>query len=197
MLLCLSRPARALAGLLVSCAPLAALAQARPDSWYVNAEVGGIIPDKPWGARGSAPLFGLDLGRSLSGGWSTELDLTYARLDDRRGSDHSSLEGAALQALRVFDFGARVLPYVSLGAGITHEAPGAGSGLLARTEFMAQPGLGALLGLWDARGAGLALRAEFEARWTHGWAHAPGNPVDPLYSLGLTYYFGGPRTSQP
>jgi OmpA-OmpF porin, OOP family len=197
MLLRLSRRARVLASLLVSCPPVATIAQTTPGSWYVNPDVGGIIPDKPWGARGSAPLFGLDLGRSLTGGWSTELDVTYARLDDRRGSSHSSLEGAALQAVRIFDFGARVLPYASLGAGMTHEAPGAGSGLLTRTEFMVQPGLGVLVRLWDAHGSGLALRADFEARWTHGWAHAPGNPVDPLYRLGLSYYFGGPRTPQP
>jgi len=39
--------------------------------------------------------------------------------------------------------------------------------------------------------ANLALRPDIKARWTHGWAHAPGNPVDVLYTLGLTFSFGG------
>jgi hypothetical protein len=189
MLACFSRRARTLASLIVSCAPFAVFAQTAPDCWYVAADAGGIIPDKPWGARGSAPLFGLDFGRSLSRGWSTELDLTYARLDDRRGGSHSRLEAAGLQVLRGFGTGTPVIPYVSLGAGTTHEAPGSGSGLVDRTEFMVQPGLGALVRLLQTRSGQLALRVSFTARWTHGWAHAPGNPVDPYYTLGLTYAF--------
>jgi hypothetical protein len=185
--------ARVLAGLLIFGAPLASHAQAAPDSWYLGADVGGIIPDKPWGARGSAPLFGVDIGRSLARGWSAELDLSYAQLDDRRGGGHSSLEGAGLQLVRIFDTGTRFAPYVSLGGGLTHEAPGVGSGLVSRTEFMVQPGLGALVRLWDTRDGSLGLRGAIEARWTHGWAHAPGNPVDPIYALGLTYSFGARR----
>jgi hypothetical protein len=182
--------AHVLAGLVIPWAPLASVAQATPDSWYLNAEVGGVIPDKPWGARGSAPLYGLDIGHSLAPGWSAELDLTYADLDARRGGGHNGLEGAALQGLRIFDTRTRVAPYVSLGAGLTHEAPGAGSGFISRTEFMVQPGAGALVRLWDTRGGSLGLRAAIEVRWTHGWAHAPGNPVDPIYALGLTYSWG-------
>jgi hypothetical protein len=184
-----SRRARALVGLFVFCAPLAAVAQTTPDSWYVGADAGGIIPDKPWGARGSAPLFGLEFGRSLSGGWSTELALTYAPLEDRRSRGHNSLEAAGLQVLRRFSTGTRVVPYVLLGGGATHVAPASGSGLVSRTEFMMQPGLGALVSLLETRNGQLALRANFAARWTHGWAHAPGNPVDPYYTLGLTYGF--------
>jgi hypothetical protein len=57
---------------------------------------------------------------------------------------------------------------------------------------MAQPGLGAFIKVWQSpHGAGsLALRPDIKARWTHGWAHAPGNPVDVLYTLGLTFSFG-------
>jgi hypothetical protein len=46
--------------------------------------------------------------------------------------------------------------------------------------------------VWQSpHGAGsLALRPDIKARWTHGWAHAPGNPVDVLYTLGLTFSFG-------
>jgi hypothetical protein len=179
--------ARLLASLSLACAPCTAPAQATPGSWYLNADVGGIIPDKPWGARGSAPLFGLDIGNGVAAGWGAELDLSYTRLDDRRGSGHSSLEGGALEMLRIFQPGARFSPYVSFGAGVIHEAPGFGSDLLSRTEFMAQPGVGALIGSWNTRVGGLALRADLALRWTHGWAHAPGNPVDPLYTLGLTY----------
>jgi hypothetical protein len=160
--------------------------------WYLNAFAGGISPDKPWGASGHAALYGLDLGVTLAHGWNAELDLNRANLNDRLGAQDSRLEGGALQLLRVFNRGARFAPYVSLGAGLTHEAPGAGSGLMNHTEFMVQPGIGALVGLWErADGSvSLALRPEIEARWTHGWAHAPGNPVDPLYGLGLTVTFG-------
>jgi hypothetical protein len=189
MLLSFSRRARVLAGVLVFGAPLAAVAQTTPDCWYLGADAGSIIPDKPWGARGSAPLFGFDFGRSLPGGWSTELDITDAPLDDRRGGGHSSLESAGLQALRVFGTGTRVFPYVSFAIGGTHEATGSGSGLVSHTEFMMQPGLGALVHLLETGTGKLALRAGFETRWTHGWAHAPGNPVDPYYTLGLTYAF--------
>jgi hypothetical protein len=163
--------------------------------WYLNAFAGGISPDKPWGASGHAALYGLDLGVSLATGWNAELDLNRANLTDRLGSQESRLGGSALQVLRVFNRGARFAPYVSLGAGLTHEAPGAGSGVVSHTEFMVQPGIGALVRLW-ARvdgSASLALRPNIEVRWTHGWAHAPGNPVDPLYALGLTLSFGAPR----
>jgi Outer membrane protein beta-barrel domain len=189
MFRCFSRRARVLASVFVAGAPLAAVAQATPDCWYLGVDAGGIIPDKPWGARGSAPLFGFDLGRSFAGGWSTELQLTYAPLEDRRGSGHSSLETAGLKALRVFDTGTRFSPYVSLGAGVTHEAPGSGSGLLSRSEFMVQPGVGTIVTLLETRGGRLALRVDVGTRWTHGWAHAPGNPVDPYYTVGLTYAF--------
>ena len=70
-------------------------------------------------------------------------------------------------------------------------APSA-TGLETRTEFMAQPGLGVIIKVWEsADGSGsCALRPDIKARWTHGWAHAPGNPVDALYVLGLTFSFG-------
>jgi hypothetical protein len=56
---------------------------------------------------------------------------------------------------------------------------------------MWQAGGGTLVRLWaPADGASsLALRPEIRVRWTHGWAHAPGNPVDPLYALGLMFSF--------
>jgi hypothetical protein len=193
MLACFSRRARVLASLLVSCAPIAVIAQTAPDCWYLAADAGGVIPDKPWGARGSAPLFGVDFGRSFSAGWSSELDLTYAPLDDRRGGAHSGLEAAGLQVLRIFRTADRLMPYVSLGAGTVHETPGSGSGLVSHTEFIMQPGFGALVRLLETRNGQLALRANFTARWTHGWAHAPGNPVDPYYTLGLTYAFTSAR----
>jgi len=181
-----------LASLLLSLASLPASAQAMASSWYVSAGLGGLTPDKPWGAKGAAPLIGLDVGEILTPVWSGELDLSDARLDDRSGGNHSSLEGAALQGLRRFRAGARLTPYLSLGAGATHETPGAGSRLESRTEFMVQPGLGALIRVKDVGRGGsghLALRADVKVRWTHGWAHAPGNPVDPLYTLGLSYFF--------
>jgi hypothetical protein len=57
---------------------------------------------------------------------------------------------------------------------------------------MAQPGFGAIIKVWQSTdGSGsLALRPDIKVRWTHGWAHAPGNPVDVLYVLGLTFSFG-------
>jgi hypothetical protein len=168
------------------------------DQWYLNAFAGGISPDKPWGASGHAALYGLDLGVSLADGWNAELDLNRADLSDRRGAHDSRLESGALQLLRVFNRPARFAPYASLGAGLTHEAPGAGSGLVSHTEFMLQPGMGALIGLWErADGSvSLALRPDIRVRWTHGWAHAPGNPVDPLYGLGLTLSFGPRRADR-
>jgi hypothetical protein len=178
--------------LLLLCAPLAALAQDEAASWYVSPSLGGITPDKPWGGNGSAALYGLDIGTRFSPDWSAELDLNDARLTDRVGSGHSSLSAGALELLRVFNGGRVFAPYLSIGAGVTHAAPPPGIGLENRTEFMAQPGLGAIIKVWQSpRGAGsLALRSDIKARWTHGWAHAPGNPVDVLYTLGLTFSFG-------
>ena len=173
------------------CVSLPAGAQAAGE-WYLNAYGGGITPDKPWGASGHGVLYGLDLGMNIADAWQAELDLNQATLNDRLGSHQSRLEAGALQLLRVFGRGARFAPFVSLGAGLNHEAPGAGSGVMSHTEFMVQPGIGALVRLWErADGSvSLALRPDITVRWTHGWAHAPGNPVDPLYALGLTLSFG-------
>ncbi len=124
--------------------------------------------------------------------WSAELDLNGARLSDRVGSGHIGLYGGALDVLWVFNRGATFAPYLSMGAGVTHAAPPSATGLETRTEFMAQPGLGVIIKVWEsADGSGsCALRPDIKARWTHGWAHAPGNPVDALYVLGLTFSFG-------
>ena len=178
--------------LLFLCAPFTAHAQDEAGDWYFNPYLGGIAPDKPWGGKGGSALYGVDIGTILSPAWSAEVDLNGARLSDRFGSGHTGLYGGALDLLRVFNRGGGFAPYLSLGAGITHAAPPAGAGLQSRMEFMMQPGLGAIIKLWEsADGSGtLALRPAVEARWTHGWAHAPGNPVDFLYALGLTFSFG-------
>jgi hypothetical protein len=180
-----------LLSLLVLWFPLLALAEEEAGRWYLNPYLGGIVPDKPWGGRGSALLYGLDFGISLSAAWTTELDVNAASLSDRYGAGHINLYGGALTLLRVFNRGARLAPYVSFGAGLTEVAPPSGIPLASRTEFMAQPGIGAFVKVWvrsDGSRA-LALRPDFKARWTHGWAHAPGNPVDILYGLGLTFDF--------
>jgi Outer membrane protein beta-barrel domain len=186
--------------LLLLCLPLTAHAQDAAADWYLNPYLGGITPDKPWGGKGAAALYGVDIGTNLSAAWSAELDLNAARLSDRVGSGHTGLYGGALDLLRVFNRGARFAPYLMLGAGVTDAAPPSGAGLQRRTEFMMQPGVGAIIKLWEgADGSGtLALRPAIEARWTHGWAHAPGNPVDVLYALGVTYSFGlGGRAGSP
>jgi hypothetical protein len=168
--------------------PAAGLAQDASGPWYLNPYLGGITPDKPWHAAGAAVVYGLDIGTTLTPSWSAELNLNGASLRDRDGRDHSSLYGTALNVLRVFNSGARLALYLSMGAGVTHFAPASSSALQSRTEFMAQPGAGALIRLWEGPGAlrSLALRPAVEARWTHGWAHAPGNPVDLIYTLGLS-----------
>jgi hypothetical protein len=177
--------------LLMLCVPLTAHGQSAGGEWYVNPYLGGITPDKPWGATGSAALIGVDLGAKLSAAWSSELDVEDGMLRDRADSGHSNLYGVALAALRVFDRGGLLAPYLSLGAGASCFAPAAHSALASRTEFMWQAGGGTLVRLWaPADGASsLALRPEIRVRWTHGWAHAPGNPVDPLYALGLMFSF--------
>ncbi len=185
-----------LAGILVLCVPLLAHAQYDLAYWYLNPYLGRIAPDKPWGGRGSSPLYGFDIGTNISRGWSAEIDLNRARLSDRIGSGHTNLSGGSVGLLRVFSRGSGFAPYLSIGAGVTHVAPPSGVTLESRTEFMAQPGLGAIIRIWQsADGSGsFALRPDIKARWTHGWAHAPGNPVDVLYVLGLTFSFGPGRS---
>ncbi len=177
---------------LALCVPLTAFAQDEGGYWYLSPYFGGITPDKPWGGRGSTALYGLDIGSSFSPVWSAELDLNGARLSDRLGSGHTGLYGGALDLLRVFNGSGDFAPYLSIGAGVTHLAPASDTGLESRTEFMAQPGLGAIIKVWGStHGSGTwALRPDIKARSTHGWAHAPGNPVDVLYTLGLTFSFG-------
>jgi hypothetical protein len=161
-------------------------------SWYLNPYLGGITPDKPWHASGSAVVYGVDVGMNLSASWGAEVDLSGARLDDRLEEGHSGLYGGALDVLRVFNRGGRFVPYLLIGAGLTRDLPPAGVALVSRTEFMVQPGVGAMLKLWESadHSRSLALRPDIKVRWTHGWAHAPGNPVDPLYVLGVTFSFG-------
>jgi len=177
----------ALVSLLI-CAPLVGRADDRAASWYLNPYAGGITPDKPWGSKGSAALYGLDVGLHLSPAWSAELDLNYAPLSDRFGSGPIELYAGALEVLRTFTFNRVLAPYVSLGTGVTHLAPPSAIALESRTEFMVQPGVGALVNLWESgdRSRAVSLRPDIKVRWTHGWAHAPGNPVDLLYVLGLT-----------
>ena len=189
-----------LVSLLVLCLPRTAPAQDEVGHWYLNSYFGGITPDKPWGGKGSTALYGLDIGADFSPAWSAELDLNGARLSDRSGSGHTGLYGGAMELLRVFNRGGGFAPYLSIGTGATHDAPPSGTGLESRTEFMAQPGFGAFIKMWEsADGSGcVALRPDIKVRWTHGWAHAPGNPVDVLYVLGLTFSFAtgrrAPRT---
>jgi hypothetical protein len=171
--------------------PPDACAQSASAQWYLNPYLGGITPDKPWGATGSAALIGLDAGVDLSARWSAELAVDAAPLSDRADSGRSELYGVALAALRVFNRAGSLAPYLSLGAGATHFAPATTSSLPSRTEFMWQVGGGALVRLWQSHDGAMsvALRPDLRVRWTHGWAHAPGNPVDPLYDLGLTLAF--------
>jgi len=180
-----------LVGLLCLCAAHAGHGEEPARSWYMNPYLGGITPDKPWGGNGSAALYGLDVGKNLSPAWGIELDLNDAPLSDRFGPQRSQLYGGALQLLRVFRIKRGFAPYLSIGSGVTHLAPPAGIPLQRRTEFMVQAGTGAIVGLWES-GDGwrsLALRPDVKFRWTHGWAHAPGNPVDVLYVFGLTFSF--------
>jgi hypothetical protein len=183
-----------LAGFFVLGAPLPALAQ-MSGSWYANTYAGGVTPDKPWHATGAGMVYGLDLGADLSAQWSAELDLSAAPLRDRTVSGDDALYGAAFEVLRVFERGARFAPYLSLGSGLTRYAPATGAGLEPRTELVVQPGAGVIVRLWESADGSrsLALRPDIKVRWTHGWAHAPGNPVDPYYVLGLTYSFGAGR----
>jgi hypothetical protein len=161
---------------------------------YLNPFLGGITPDKPWHANGAGAVYGLDFGGNLTEAWSAGLDLSAAPLRDRTAPGDAALYAAALEGLRVFGRGARFAPYLSLGLGVTHYAPAGGAGVEPRSEFMVQPGAGVLIRIWDSADGSrsLALRPDVKVRWTHGWAHAPGNPVDPLYALGLTYSFGAP-----
>jgi hypothetical protein len=179
---------RLLSALLLG-APFAAHAQNLPADYALTPYLGGISPDKPWQARGAAALYGFALGVGLSPGWLLEFDLNQALLSDRGDPGHSSLYGGALNVSWLFNRSGRIAPLLSFGAGFTRYVPPSGTALQERTEFMAQPGLGALLTLWrspDGRRS-IALRPQLTLRWTHGWAHAPGNPVDPLYVIGLTY----------
>jgi len=179
-----------LVSLLTAYAPLTGRGQDRFGSWYLNPYFGGITPDKPWGGKGSSALFGLDVGMPVSQAWNAELDLNDAPLSDRFGGETIHLYGAALVLQRVFWANRSFAPYVSIGTGVTHLAPPSNIGLKSRTELMVQPGLGALVNVWKSRDCcrSVALRPEIRLRWTHGWAHAPGNPVDPLYVLGLTMF---------
>ena len=181
-----------LLSLLVLCVPLTAFAQDDVGHWYLNPYFGGVTPDKPWQAKGSAALYGFDIGANFSPTWSAELDLNAAPLRDRVGSGHTGLYGGALDLLRVFNRGGVFAPYLSVGAGVTHAAFPSETELGSRTEFMWQPAFGTLIKVWESTddSRSLTLRPEIKARLTHGWAHAPGNPVDVLYVLGLTYSFG-------
>jgi hypothetical protein len=183
---------RSTCGLFLSVALLCAApdgrAQEESGRWYIGPYLGGIIPDKPWHATGSAVVYGVNLGRDVLPGWAVELDFDAACLRDRSGAGHSELDGGAVEVLRVLNRAGRIAPYLSIGAGATHFAPALGDGLEPRTELMVQPAAGAFIRLWEGSTAfrRLELRPSVEARWTHGWAHAPGNPVDPIYLLGLS-----------
>jgi hypothetical protein len=183
---------RLLVSVLALCVALTARAQAQVSQWYLSPYVGSIMPDKPWRGRGSTILYGLDLGANVSPAWSAEVDVNGASLSDRFDEAHTVLSGGALQVLRIFNRDQRFAPYLSIGAGVTHSAPPSEAGVESRTEFMVQPGVGAIVKVWESADAAdsLALRPDIKARWTHGWAHAPGNPVDVLFALGLTFSFG-------
>jgi len=171
--------------------PLTALADEGVGRWYLNPYFGGIAPDKPWGGNGSALLYGLDIGTNFSAAWSAEFDMNGASLSDRYGAGRINLYGGAVTLRRTFDRSTRFAPYVSFGAGLTHLAPPPAIPLEGRTEFMAQPAIGAIVRLGESSAGSrtLALRPDVKVRWTHGWAHAPGNPVDVVYALGLTLAF--------
>ncbi len=156
---------------------------------YVDPYLGGVTPDKPWHATGSAPVYGLDVGIPLSPEWRVELDLNGASLRQRSGSGHTDLDAGGFSLLRLFNRDGRIAPFVSAGAGAIRNTAAPQTGLAAHTEFMAEPATGVLVRLWESADGSrqLALRPEVKVRWTHGWAHAPGNPVDPIYVVGVTF----------
>ncbi len=183
-----SRSGRSLApwALWLAAAGCAARAEAQV---YLDPYAGGISPDKPWHATGSAPLYGLDVGMSLSSEWRAELDLNRASLAERAGGGHTDLDGGALGLVRLFNPDGRIAPLLGAGVGLTHDTAAPQTGLAAHTELMVEPAIGALVRLWQSAGGTrqVALRPEVRVRWTHGWAHAPGNPVDPIYGVGITF----------
>lgn len=183
-----SRSGRSLApwALWLAAAGCAARAEAQV---YLDPYAGGISPDKPWHATGSAPVYGLDVGIPLSPEWRVELDLNGASLRQRSGSGHTDLDAGGFSLLRLFNRDGRIAPFVSAGAGAIRNTAAPQTGLAAHTEFMAEPATGVLVRLWESADGSrqLALRPEVKLRWTHGWAHAPGNPVDPIYAVGVTF----------
>lgn len=161
--------------------------------WYLNPNIGGVSVDNDRPVQDKDWLYGLGIGKHLTRGLSTELNVTGAQVGGGPGRSDLSLWGASLDLLGVMNRDGRVSPYVSVGAGALSNEPSPGKN---RTDFMSQAGVGMFIKLWQSSDGSrsFSLRPDIKARWDD--AGASGKLHDYIGTLGFTYGFGGAK-AQP
>jgi OmpA-OmpF porin, OOP family len=179
-----------LVGLAASCAP--AFAADEVGQWYFGPQAGFTFADSDRQVDDAAH-FGAVLGKHFSPNWSLELNALGSNHDFEVGNQDVDLLPVSLDLLRVFNRGAPVAPYLSLGAGALSVDPqGPGS----NEDFMAQAGFGLLWRVWEnsSGSSTFSLRPEVKARWAESGRE---DPVDYLAGIGFVYAHGAEKAPPP
>jgi len=161
--------------------------------WYVNPNFGGVSVDNDRPVQDKDWLYGFGVGRHITRGLSTELNVTGAQVGGGPGRSDLSLWGTSLDLLGVMNRDARVSPYVSVGLGALSNEPSPGRNT---TDFLSQAGVGMFIKLWESTDGSrsFSLRPDLKARWDD--AGAEGKLRDYVGTLGFQFAFGAPK-AQP
>lgn len=166
---------------------LPAVAADQVGQTYLTPRAGAIFTDSDRRVEDDDPVYGVGLGKHFSNAWSGEINfLDSENLDFDNNSGRVNLRAFSVDALRVFNRGARVAPYLTLGVGNVRNRFSSGPDT---DDFMAQAGAGLLWKLSESETASFSLRPEVKARLDD--AGAGGNLFDYIATLGLQFSFGG------
>jgi OmpA-OmpF porin, OOP family len=154
---------------------------------YLTPNAGAIFTDSDRRIDNDEIVYGVGLGRHFSKAWSGEINfLDSDNLDFDTGSGQVSFRSFSADALRVFNRGSRVAPYLTIGAGNLRNRYSTGA---HTDDFMVQAGAGLLWKLSESDTGSFSLRPEVKARLDE--AGADGHLIDYIATLGLQLSFGG------
>jgi len=155
----------------------------RDGAFSINPHVGGYVFDPDSGLK-HRPVYGAGFGYNISERWMAEAVLDYVDTEFESGLD-MDVFNYRLDGLYHFRPDKKFVPYLAFGAGAITYKPALGR---RDTDPLINYGIGAKYFLTQA----MALRGDM--RHVLSFGDTQSNFV---YSLGLTFFFGGERRAAP
>lgn len=155
----------------------------RDGAFSINPHVGGYVFDPDSGLK-HRPVYGAGFGYNISERWMAEAVLDYVDTEFESGLD-MDVFNYRLDGLYHFRPDKKFVPYLAFGAGAITYKPALGR---RDTDPLINYGIGAKYFLTQA----MALRGDM--RHVLSFGDTQNNFV---YSLGLTFFFGGERRAAP